>query len=159
MTATKQSAGDKVIFLDVDGVLNSRAFLATYHRAGIAIDPTRLVLLRQIVEASGADIVLTSSWRLHWDSNEALCNETGKQMNAIFAQAGLKILDKTPDLGFVRYEEVVRWLEEHPQVKNFVVLDDEPFEEGILKGHFVLTSRLRRGLDEEDVQKAIAILQ
>lgn len=52
----------KVIFLDFDGVLNSRSFRAV--RSDI-IDEKHMTFLRRIVEATGAGIVLSTSWRVH----------------------------------------------------------------------------------------------
>lgn len=56
----------KVIFLDIDGVLNSR----TYDRKRnwneqTDIDETRLPLIKEIVDATDAKIVLSSTWRQH----------------------------------------------------------------------------------------------
>ena len=149
---------NKVIFLDFDGVLNSKAYLENHNEYGVVIDPTRLDLLKKIVYETDAKIVLSTSWREHWNIIPLLCNETGKKINKIFSGAGLYIYDKTPDLNRNRYEEITAWLKSNSEVTKFVVLDDEPFEEGMLKGHFVLTSRLRNGLENYDAEKAINIL-
>ena len=55
----------KVIFLDIDGVLNCRS---SKSRCGcyIGIDNDKVKRLRQIVEATGAEIVLCSSWKKWW---------------------------------------------------------------------------------------------
>ena len=58
----------KVIFLDIDGVLNSRRYDAKRDKNGNTnIDETRLPLVKRIVDATGARIVLSSSWRNDWD--------------------------------------------------------------------------------------------
>ena len=143
----------RVIFLDFDGVLNSESYLTQSNRSGIVIDPTRMELLRKIISATNARIVLSTSWRSHWSIIPWMCNETGQEINRVFENSDLYIYDKTPERNHNRYEEITQWLRDHSQVKNFVVLDDEPFEEGLLRDHFILTSRLRRGLDEDDVKK------
>ena len=148
----------KVIFLDFDGVLNSERYFAQDRQSGIAIDPSRMALLRKIVFTTDARIVLSTSWRRHWSIIPWMCNETGQEINRVFENSNLYIYDKTPERNNNRYEEITQWLRGHSQVKNFVVLDDEPFEEGLLRDHFILTSRLRRGLDEDDVKKAIEML-
>lgn len=148
----------RVIFLDFDGVLNSRRYLEKHGGVGVAIDPARLELLKQLVYATDAEIVLSTSWRSHWSIIGWMGDAVGQEINRIFDSAGLYVYDKTPDLGRNRDEEIAAWLKAHPQVKSFVVLDDEPFGEGILRDHFVLTSRLRNGLDEDDVQAAVRIL-
>ena len=49
----------KVLFLDVDGVLNSTEDLFDDR----AISPRKLEILKTIINATGAKIVLTSTWR------------------------------------------------------------------------------------------------
>lgn len=39
-----------------------------------------------------------------------------------------------------------------------VLIDDSPFAEGVFRNRFVLTSRLRYGMDEDDAKKAVSIL-
>lgn len=77
----------KVVFLGIDGVLNSAAYdrqrdwtKRTY------IDKTRLPLLKQIVDATGAEIVLSSTWREHWNKLPELCDEDGKYISECFAE-------------------------------------------------------------------------
>ena len=148
----------KVIFLDFDGVLNSKRYFETHPSFGLAIDSTRLDLLKKIVLATNAKIVLSTSWREHWNKKDALCDNVGREINRLFAGKRLTIFDKISGENKSRYEKIVDWLKTHPNVADFVVLDDAPFEKDILKDHFVLTSNLRDGLDEADVEKAIRIL-
>lgn len=74
---------EKLIFLDIDGVLNSRGWY--YARQSIPrnknidihesvremevreIDPTALALLKFLVDETGAKIVISSTWRLSHD--------------------------------------------------------------------------------------------
>ena len=71
----------KVIFLDIDGVLNGRRFVPKDDKVGVLIDDTRLDLIKQVVDAIGAKIVLSSSWREHWEKNEIECDDVGKEIN------------------------------------------------------------------------------
>lgn len=148
----------KVIFLDIDGVLNGNLFEPKDGKAGVLIDNTRLDLIKQIIDATDAKIVLSSSWKEHWEKNEKKCDDTGRKINEIFAAKGLSIFDKTPKYHNDRKKEIVDWLQAHPDALDFVVIDDGFFEEGVLKNHFVLTSKLRFGIDENDAHKAISIL-
>ena len=146
----------KVIFLDIDGVLNGNLYVS--NNVGVLIDETRLKLIKNVIDATNAEIVLSSSWKGHWEKDEIECDETGREINAIFAEKGLSIYDKTPVYTRDRKREIIEWLNAHPNVTNFVVIDDSPFEEDVLKDHFVLTSRLRYGIDEVDAKKAVSIL-
>lgn len=148
----------KVIFLDFDGVLNSAKYLLSCGDCGMAIDSTRMVLLRRIVDATNAKIVLSTSWREHWEKDLAKCDSTGALINSIFSKHGLQIWDKTPQLHTRREIEIKSWLDRHPEVKNFVVLDDSLLSANYLNGHFIKTSNYFDGLDETDVQKAIDVL-
>ena len=148
----------KVIFLDIDGVLNGDLFVPAEDNTGILIDDTRLELIKHIVDETDAEIVLSSSWKGHWGKSDAECDDTGRDINRIFAEKGLSIFDKTPKYHNDRKQEIIGWLQEHPDVSEFVVIDDNPFAEGVLRNHFVLTSHLRYGIDENDVKKAILIL-
>ena len=148
----------KVIFLDIDGVLNGALYVPETDRPGVLIDGTRLELIGHIVKETGAGIVLSTTWKNHWSKNDAECDDTGREIIRIFAEKGLTIFDKTPKYTRDRKREITDWLGAHPEVTGFVVIDDSPFEEDILIDHFVLTSGLRRGIDEDDAEKAIAIL-
>ncbi len=148
----------KVIFLDFDGVLNSAAYCRLHPEPGVLIDPTRMELLRRIVEGAGAEIVLSTSWKEHWEATPERCDDVGREITRVFLQHDLKIRDKIPDVEKGRSANIVGWLAGHKEVTHFVVLDDVPMDEGVLRDHCILTSRLRNGLDEEDVERALRIL-
>lgn len=148
----------KVIFLDIDGVLNSAKYLLNRDGSGVAIDPVRMTLLKRITDATAAKIVLSTSWREHWSKDLTECDSTGVLINDIFAQYDLQILDKTPELRTRREVEIKNWLDCHSEVQNFLVLDDGLLSATYLKGHFIKTSYYFDGLDENDVQRAIDIL-
>lgn len=57
----------RLIFLDVDGVLNRRCSWwrnSIRRPRGSHIDPECVRVLNDLIERSGAEIVLSSSWRL-----------------------------------------------------------------------------------------------
>lgn len=148
----------KVIFLDIDGVLNSEQYIRECDGCGIVIDPSKMVLLKQIVDATGTKIVLSTSWREHWSKDDTQCDSTGVLMNSMFGTYGLRIFDKTPQLHTRREEEIRNWLDEHPEVENFVVLDDMLLSGEFLTGHFAKISAYFGGLDATDARNAIGIL-
>ncbi len=86
----------KVIFLDIDGVLNSYAYDRQRAPDDGNIDATRLELLKLLIDKTEAKIVLTSSWREHWDKEPCKCDEKGAELADTFEKAGLGIYDKTP---------------------------------------------------------------
>ncbi len=149
----------KVIFLDIDGVLNSRAYDRERTISDGNIDLTRLPLLSKIVERTGARIVMSSSWRIHWDKASEACDAIGEELNETFISAGLEIYDKTPVIGD-RAKEISAWIKVHPEVDGYVILDDIFGGWGEHEEHLVKTSPLiGRGLGEKHVSDAIRILE
>lgn len=143
-----------VIFLDFDGVLNSRCFRAA--RSGM-IDEKHMTFLYRIVEATGARVVLSTSWRIHWDASPENRSETGREIDQLFEKYGIEIIGKIPD-GLDRAQEIRHWLDDHPDVERYVILDDSPFGWGELAQHLVRTGGLLDGLDNRTAEMAIAVL-
>ncbi len=137
----------KVIFLDIDGVLNSRRYdRARDYSKQTDIDETRVPLVKEIVDATDAKIVLSSTWRYHWNADSSLCDEDGRYINEIFAKFGLTIYDKTSDTT-------------DEKIDSFVIIDDYMFDWGEFVERFVRTEpQFRAGLEEEHVIKAVEIL-
>lgn len=138
----------KVIFLDIDGVLNNIGLLYHYGFDYIDHDMTRLFV--NIVRRTGAKVVLSSSWRLDQRSSEIV--------EKILAQYGLELLDKTPRLeGSPRSEEISSWLEDHPGVRKYAILDDNT-DAGIgMEDNFFQTDP-ENGLDADTAEGVAAHL-
>jgi hypothetical protein len=114
--------------------------------------------LHQIVEATGAEIVLSSTWRIDWHpediSQNGLCFEDLCEKLAAYNMA---IVDRTGEFRHTRGQEIHEWFEEHPgEVASFVILDDM-YDMGDLTPFLVQTDAAT-GLTEEDVRAAIDIL-
>ena len=88
----------KVIFLDVDGVLNSD--FPTRHQlaSGEWIDRERVRLLGEIVRRTGAQLVLHSGWRFWLDEELHPLRPEAEQLLERLGEQGLRLLDKTKDL-------------------------------------------------------------
>lgn len=152
----------KIVFLDIDGVLNSVRYdrQRTVNQGNI--DETRLPLLKRLVEDSQAAIVLSSSWRKHWEKDIGLCDNIGREITTLFAQHQLIIYDKTPCLqNNDRAEEIRMWLANNDNVEAFVIFDDIPFGWGVdLQEHLIKTNpRIGFGIEEKHIQKAIELLK
>ncbi len=158
----------KVLFLDIDGVLNSYEYdLRRDWRAEADIDETRLPLIRRIVEQTGARIVLTSARRCHLDGELRAADSEGAYLLRTFERFGLRIFGKTPDLGIGadRGAEVAAWLAKQREPVIFAVLDDAPPGDfcacgsGGMRSRLVRTDpRAGRGLEEAHAQNVIALL-
>lgn len=151
----------KVIFLDIDGVLNCQS---SKSRCGIyiGIDDDKVKRLRRIVEATGAKIVLSSSWRSDWSHYADFNSESGRYIDRKLKKEGLAILDKTgKDEYDRRRKEVERWMQ-GKNIEAYVILDDLDYNWGYSDcvNHWVETTFARDegGLQDEHVAKAIEIL-
>lgn len=148
----------KILFLDIDGVLNSAKYDKSRSENDGNIDPTRLPILKRLVDATDAKVVLTSTWRKFWEKEESRNTETGKELNKVFASVGLEIFDKTPIVGH-RKDEILSWLEANPKTEHFCIIDDIAFGWDELSDFVVKTNPLiGRGLEQCHADMAIKIL-
>lgn len=135
----------KVIFLDIDGVMNGLES-RPLDRQGLVsfLEPANVAVLNDIIARTGAVVVVSSTWRLSmsWES-----------LKAAFRAAGCtaELIDRTPDLDAGdRQLEVMAWLAAQPTPPDrFVVIDDH-FRMPDLPGALVRTSKLL-GLTSSDV--------
>jgi hypothetical protein len=106
----------KVIFLDIDGVLNcSRT--PNPRSFPYLIDPKLLTRLRRLLQRTRAKVVLTSTWRY---------DPIGRLAAKHFR---IPLIDCTPDLPEQpRRDEILQWLSAHPNVSRYVVIDDDDDE-------------------------------
>lgn len=172
----------KLIFLDIDGVLNGWGSLS--------IDLALATRLLAVVRATGAEIVLSSMWRLK--------RRNRRRVRAAFLEVGLpRPLNYTPRMngGRARAAEILAWLrintvnvlqkedidfpvlqdddefnEAHYKlpvailVSHYCVLDDLDLTaeargdpDGLLRHHIVRTPALH-GITEHNVEQALAVL-
>ena len=151
----------KIVFLDFDGVLNSQKYDRARGLYDSFLDETRLVLLKKLVNMTGAEIVLTTTWRYHWSKMDNECDSVGRSINYIFQKNGLEIADKTPEIADIeRAEEIRTWLSLHKgEYDAFVIIDDLVFNWGELQDNVVKTSFTKGyGLEEEHIEAAYRIL-
>lgn len=150
----------KLIFLDIDGVLNCMGSKSRCE-GFIGIDDDKVKRLKQIIDSIDAKIVLTSTWRKHWNKNSDSNDYSGNYMNRKFKKQNLKIMDKIEYDGVHRGKGIIDYLNNfHTDIENWIVLDDEYFpdykELGILD-HMVKTEFIK-GLQERHVDLAIELL-
>ena len=153
----------KVIFLDIDGVLNASDTKSKAPSGCTGISEALLKRLRKIIEATGARVVLSSTWKTEIDERIRAVTPDGKYMINKFLYKGKFLLfDKTPDAksSWHRGTEIAMWLNNHENIEEFVILDDiyfDDFDKFDLTSHFVNTDPIV-GLTDDNVEDAIAIL-
>ena len=145
----------KVIFLDVDGVLNT-VFTTRRILWFTFVDTRKLLRLRDIVERTGAQIILTSTWRI---TGTPIHKECLNRLEQEFRRVRCPVwVDATPHFpGRKRQVEIYSWLQQHSEVENFVILDDLEEELRWYKDHLVLTNKFD-GLNKERAELAIKML-
>lgn len=113
-----------VVFLDVDGVLNSRATVQRTPEGYQGIDDARVELLSNVIKKmGGGDIVLSSDWKEMKTTQEDYLYLVSK-----LEKFGLNISSHTNDQKHNRGEGIVNYLQEHPEIKEYVILDDCKFD-------------------------------
>lgn len=154
----------KVIFLDIDFVINSKEFHDRTPLGHRGISDTKIKLLKEIVTStSDTKIVLISSWKNKWfKDNTKITDPDVLYLIKKFQRHKLPIFDKTTeDFWANRGHGIMNWiLSQDTPVEAWVVIDDELFDYekyGITK-HLIQTDSTS-GLQPKHVVAAIEILQ
>jgi hypothetical protein len=168
---------ERILFLDFDGVLNCATWFAVtsktqYRKARgkakadlkaqardaalRAIDPAAVMLVDQILERSGADVCVSSTWRINWTEDE---------LTLMLRERGFcgEIVGRTPNHGHRRDldntnrrgSEIQAWLDEN-HAESFCILDDSD-DMGHLLPRLVRTEWLF-GLQPAHVDQCVDLL-
>jgi 16S rRNA C1402 (ribose-2'-O) methylase RsmI len=121
----------KVLFLDIDGVLNSHQSIRMFFRqagmpssgAAIHFCPISSSNLQEIMaRIPDLKIVVSSTWRI---------GNTLETMREELRSSGIdlnRVIGMTPvfrNLSRERGLEIQKWLDDHPEVSEFVIVDDD----------------------------------
>lgn len=148
----------KIIFLDIDGVLNGYSFwnmlgwkivsfidnknLRLYYTKITdphGIHENKVKLLSKIVKATDAQIVYSSSWKrnLFWKPYHSM-NADERKLIDLFNYYGIHVKDATPTVKYIsgentREKEILQWLAIHEKdVDKYIIIDDETFSPNVL---------------------------
>ena len=148
----------RVLFLDFDGVVNVPYEYGT-PEFNAAMDqgvydffrPGIVELLDKLIHEFDLHVVITSSWRF---SGLEFCQNSLR--NAGFSEDVIiegmtELNDDYPP----RWTEILKYLEEHPEISDILILDDLPMHE---LSDFAVQTVFEKGYDEEADRKARAIL-
>lgn len=161
----------RAIFLDIDGVLNSRSYME--HRRHLprptphSIDALTIPRLNAITDRTGAKIVISSTWRLGW--NPETDPSPVWRLYRILTAHGVTgdIIDVTPSyddsendgriiLGRERGHEIQAWLDANPGVESFAILDDDA--DMVHLKHRLVQTHFETGLLDEHVERVVVML-
>ena len=148
----------KVVFLDFDGPLIP--IMSHENRRGLGEKawPRCVTALNRITDVTGAKIVISSIWRLsgmgdcvthlrNWGVTGEVIGTTPRYLEDEW-KGEKKILVAVP-----RGREIQAWLDEHPDVESFVILDDDKDMEHLMP--FLIHTPFEIGLTDEDADSAI----
>jgi hypothetical protein len=148
----------KVIFLDIDGVLN--VIEQGRDEYGQLFHPHLEDNLREVINKTDAKIVVSSTWRM---SGLDIMKEMWEKRNL----PG-EVIDITPNLKRgIRGEEIEQWLQGNKNITNYCIIDDNDDILESQRNNFVLTSNnidhedcvdLGYGLTKQCAQQVIKIL-
>jgi hypothetical protein len=199
----------KIIFLDNDGVICLSSNWGTRHKkqtkwgkmklsmsmSSIPVeyrfdnfDRKAVKVLNEILETTGAEIVVSSDWRLHANLEEL--GEYYASQGIIKKPIGVTEVfhytnwleekripedfswNRTDGREQERHFEIKEWLKNHPEVTHWVAVDDlhmgihletssyGPYDRNWGLGNFVWTPRLWEGIKQSGVkQKILSYLQ
>lgn len=154
----------KVIFLDIDGVLNT-SFTRDRQES---IDEFRVAYLAEVVHKTNAKIVLTSTWRYNFDrgifSLKPISKST-KELVKTLKKHKVKISDLLPDTpNDQRAEDILNYIQKN-NITQFIILDDELFnypslslDKHLVRTKFDARDEKEAGFTEGMIQRVIELL-
>ncbi len=159
-----------VIFLDIDGVVNTFQistepfnikgevkrdgfyYLLCNESSGCVSNRQSIMWLNKLCKDTNSHIVISSSWRSSNNVDECLYNSG--------LLKDIKILGSTPMIYSkenIRGVEIDVYLKEHPEINNYIILDDDNDFLPEQQEHLVQTST-NVGFTMNDYYKALEIL-
>ena len=141
-----------VIFLDFNGVLDTNLNMDV-------IDQGNLLRLKSLVDMFDAKVVISSSLKNPFYYNGKHSRLFQSILDTLL-ESGIDVIGITPK-GNSREEEILMYLNSHPEISNYCILDDD-YDMEKLKEHLVkLPMQIedgQMGFTQEYLDKAISIL-
>ena len=147
----------KIIFLDFDGVMDTAYYDDFLHKNslpktdkyGIVFDPYCIKNLKYIIDNTGADIVISSTWKDDMTYNEILDMWKDRNLPGF-------VTDVTPTVSRHRGNEIDAWLEECRDTCRYAIIDDldsSNFNPHQLEHLFIVNPYC--GLDEDTARRIV----
>ena len=162
---------NRIIFLDIDGVLNSNFWNDSHQREisdGTSVDVEKVKLLSMLVKRTNAKIILHSGWKYWFDQDLKPLRLEAENLMMLLKKEELLLGGITPDhsteeirrnkkFSLVKASEILAWLAEHEDVEHWIVIDDLDLHNKEIEMHQVKTDS-SIGLTIDDVYKAEKML-
>ena len=177
----------KVIFLDIDGVLNTERWVVHSIKNELPVhdkfdgqhtfDENCLYWLNKIIDETDAKIVISSSWRNDglgalrklwrrrytlsggnfYKHNDKIADVTFSLTTSKYLEQKTLMKQLSEDDRWIRGNQIDIYLKTHPEVEKYVIFDDDPDMLDYQLPYFIRTSDYD-GIKEEHYKKAIEIL-
>lgn len=152
-----------VLFLDIDGVLNSHRFWLTTGKTAWDVhnsrwsddlDPMSIGVINRVAERYDAQIVISSSWRFitGFEETKAILAQNGLDVSRVIDKTGPE-LDKNP----TRSEEITRWVFTQDDIDAWIAVDDSDTMKNIPFNSFHVPPV--EGLTDEHEEKMLNIIK
>lgn len=157
--------GERVLFLDVDGVLNNEGVFKDRRFGYMPLDHLCIERLHNVIRETGCKIVLSSAWREVERLEKALdANLVFEVYNGLGSDPlQVRHSDRSTrrlngDAYNGRGSEIAEWLSRHPEVDGYAIVDDDGDMLPGQMSRFVQTT-FDTGLADEHAARLIAILR
>ena len=141
--------------MDFDGVMvTDRNQQPLQDEYGAVFDPACVEQLKQIINSTGADIVVTSTWKIDLGAGGIRMMWTDRHLPG-------KFIGVTPNINPIhRGEEIAVWLTAHGNDCRYAIIDDCPFSDFFREEQLSHLFRAdeRIGLDEDTAREVVAYL-
>lgn len=170
----------KIIFLDIDGVLNGLTRLnklgfRVASKLGLAkqyklwtkphgVHESKVKVLSNIVKDTNAKVVMSSTWRgIYWTTPYEKKEGNVKELTDLLNKYNIQVIGITPSSKTGnRSEEIIKWLKRHKdEVGSYLIIDDEKSDLGcFVEDRLVqtVTPKGDHGLTKKYLKKSIQIL-
>jgi hypothetical protein len=161
----------KIIFLDHDGVICLSTEWGSRFKNGDGLDSSfdrfnqkAIKVLNQILDETGADIIVSSDWRHHTslEQMQELYKIRGIKKSPIGYTESIVDIKGLDYLEHNRQVEIRYWLSQHPEVTHWVAIDDLDMSPEFCKKYesegltnFVLTPRSKEGIKQSGIKEKI----
>jgi len=127
------------------------------------VNDNRIKLLKEIIDATDAKVVLSSTWRIGWfDRDYGMSSKNAEDFTKLeekLREYGITFISRTPRLisGY-RGDEIHKWILnwKGDPIESFIIVDDDadmkPFMNRLVQTSF------NKGLQPKNVTKAIRML-
>ena len=144
----------KIVFLDIDGVLNSLSSVLALGNPNKCLDPVCVGLVARLLKEAGAKVVVSSSWRIG-----RTVKELQNELDGIGAgRIADHIIGRTGD-GYNghRGRQIKEWIEANAPDCSYIILDDDSDMLPAQKPYFVKTN-FDEGFRASHYRKAMGLL-